>query len=196
MATRDQLDRAKGQLSQVQQQADAERQARTAAENKTQELLTQIEGLKTQQTERGLMLTLSGSVLFASGKSQLLPASRRRLGEVAKALKEDKRSLLIVGHTDASGSDELNRKLSEDRAKAVRTYLVSQGIETDRIRAEGMGETQPIADNTSPEGRANNRRVEIVLENTGGSQGPTPSSGSQGGGMQQESAPKGKTPSK
>jgi outer membrane protein OmpA-like peptidoglycan-associated protein len=189
VATRQQLDRTKGQLTAAQQQAEAERQARTAAENKTQELLGQIEGIKTAQTERGLMLTLSGSVLFASGKSQLLPTSKRRLADVAKALKEDKRSMIVVGHTDATGSDEKNRKLSEDRANAVRHYLVSQGIEDKRIRAEGMGETQPIADNTSPEGRANNRRVEIILENMGGAGGMgTPSSGGmqQGGGTMQQ----------
>src|SRR6185369_14983622 len=112
-----------------------------------------------------LVLTLSGSVLFASGKSVLLPMALTRLSEAAKALKEDGRSITIIGHTDSQGSDESNQKLSVARAEAVRKYFVTQGLPGDRVKAEGAGESQPIADNATPEGRANNRRVEIVLEN-------------------------------
>ncbi|HVH46952.1 MAG TPA: OmpA family protein [Labilithrix sp.] len=164
-ATRAELERAKGALTIAQQEAEAQRQARTAAEAK----VTQIEGIQAQQSERGLVLTLSGSILFPSGKSELLPSAKERLTEVAKALKDDNRSLLVVGHTDAQGSDAANEKLSEDRAKAVRVFLISQGIEDQRVRSEGMGESQPVADNASAEGRANNRRVEIVLEKSPGS---------------------------
>lgn len=165
MVTRDELARAKGALSAAQQEAEAQRQARTAAEEK----MKQLEGVRAEESQRGLVLTLSGSVLFPSAKSELLASAKDRLAEVAKALKEDQRTLLIVGHTDSSGSDAANEKLSEDRAKAVRIYLISQGIEEQRIRSEGMGESQPVADNTSAEGRANNRRVEIVLEKSPGS---------------------------
>jgi outer membrane protein OmpA-like peptidoglycan-associated protein len=180
MATRMQLDNTKGQLSIAQQEAEAQRQARTAADQKTQDLLSQIQGLKSAQTERGLVLTISGSVLFASGKSELLGAAKTRLGEVGKALKEDKHNIVVVGHTDSTGGEELNQRLSEARAKAVRTYLVSQGIEDGRIRSEGLGESQPVADNKGPEGRANNRRVEIILEN-GGQAGPAGPRQQQGG---------------
>lgn len=165
MVTREELERAKGALTQAQQEAAAQRQARTEAEEKVK----QLEGVRAQESQRGLVLTLSGSVLFPSGKSSLLESAKDRLGEVAKALKDDTRTLLIVGHTDSSGSHAVNEKLSEDRAKAVRVYLISQGIPEERIRSEGMGESQPVADNTSAEGRANNRRVEIVLEKSPGS---------------------------
>jgi outer membrane protein OmpA-like peptidoglycan-associated protein len=71
--------------------------------------------------------------------------------------------MVVEGHTDSQGSDDLNLKLSEDRAAAVRDYLVSRGVAADRLSAVGVGEKRPIADNTSAEGRANNRRVEIVI---------------------------------
>jgi hypothetical protein len=77
--------------------------------------------------------------------------------------------MLVVGHTDSQGSDKANDKLSAARAGAVREYLVGEGIEDDRIRSEGVGKKQPIAENTTAEGRANNRRVEIILEASPGS---------------------------
>jgi outer membrane protein OmpA-like peptidoglycan-associated protein len=110
------------------------------------------------------VITLSGSVLFATGKSELLATASARLGEVADALADQpERGITVVGHTDAQGDDSYNLKLSERRAEAVRTYLISRGIAADRVKAVGRGKTEPIADNNSPEGRANNRRVEIVL---------------------------------
>jgi outer membrane protein OmpA-like peptidoglycan-associated protein len=174
VATRMQLDSAKSQLSIAQQEAEAQRAAKAAADEKTQQMLSQIQGLQAQKTDRGLVVTISGSVLFTTGKSELLGPAKKRLADVANALKETKSPLIVVGHTDSTGSDETNQRLSEQRAKAVRQYLVSQGIEDGRIRAEGMGESQPIADNTTPEGRANNRRVEIIVENSG-QQGSQPS---------------------
>jgi outer membrane protein OmpA-like peptidoglycan-associated protein len=165
VALREQLERAKGALTIAQQEAEAQRQAREAAEAK----VAQIEGVQAQKSEKGLVLTISGSVLFPSGKSELLPSAKDRLAEVARALKDDKRSLLVVGHTDAQGSDKANEKLSDARARVVRDYLVSEGIEDDRIRSEGVGKSQPVAENTTAEGRANNRRVEIILEASPGS---------------------------
>lgn len=177
LATKNQLDQTKTALSNAQRETEAERQARVAADQKAQDALSQIAGLKAEQSERGLKLTLSGSVLFASNKSELLPAAKKSLADVAKALKQDKRDFTIVGHTDSSGSDELNNRLSDARANSVRTYLVSQGIDGSRVRAEGAGETQPVADNSTPEGRANNRRVEIILENNSGGQNGMSSGG-------------------
>lgn len=167
------LKNVRAQLAQAQQQELAagrrevasERQARASAEQKTKDALATIAGMKATESDRGLVLTLSGSVLFATGKSVLLPAAQTRLDEAAKALKDDNRSLVIVGHTDSVGADEMNQKLSLARAEAVRTYLVKQGVAGDRVKAEGAGESQPIADNATAEGRANNRRVEIILEN-------------------------------
>jgi outer membrane protein OmpA-like peptidoglycan-associated protein len=165
LAAREKLEREKGALSAAQQESEARRQAREAAEAK----ISQIEGVQAQKTDKGLVLTISGSVLFPTGKSELLPAAKERLADVAKALKDDKGTLLVVGHTDSQGSHDTNERLSEARAKAVRNYLVGEGIEDERIRSEGMGESMPIAENTTPEGRATNRRVEIILEASPGS---------------------------
>jgi outer membrane protein OmpA-like peptidoglycan-associated protein len=165
VATREQLEREKGALTIAQREAEAQRQAREAAEAK----VADIEGIQARKSEKGLVLTISGSVLFPSGKSELLPSAKERLSEVAKALKDDRRTLLVVGHTDSRGADEANERLSGSRASAVRSYLVSEGIDDDRIRSEGMGESEPVADNATAEGRANNRRVEIVVEASPGS---------------------------
>jgi outer membrane protein OmpA-like peptidoglycan-associated protein len=119
-----------------------------------------------KQESRGMVITLSGSVLFMSGKSELLPAAQLKLDEVATSLTEqDPESKMVVeGHTDSQGALSFNQKLSQDRAQAVRDYLVSRGIAADRITAEGFGPTRTIGDNATPEGRANNRRVEIVVK--------------------------------
>ena len=115
---------------------------------------------------RGLVITLAGGVLFTSGKSDLLPTAQVKLNEVAKALTEqDPESRMSVeGFTDSQGTPAYNQDLSQKRAQSVRDYLVSRGIASDRITAEGFGLNRAIADNHTPEGRANNRRVEIVVK--------------------------------
>ena len=121
---------------------------------------------------RGLVITLSGAVLFASGESTLLPIARERLDEVAQALETytGTEPILVEGHTDSRGSARRNEELSRLRAEAVRDYLLSRGIPSERIRAVGVGPSRPVADNATPEGRANNRRVEIVIP---GARAPT-----------------------
>jgi outer membrane protein OmpA-like peptidoglycan-associated protein len=120
---------------------------------------------------RGTVITLPGGVLFASGKSTLLPSAEAKLTQVANALvtSDPDSAMVVEGHTDSQGSEQFNQRLSEKRAQAVRSYLVSHGVAPDRISAQGLGEDNPIADNDSPEGRANNRRVEIVVQPTAGS---------------------------
>jgi outer membrane protein OmpA-like peptidoglycan-associated protein len=118
-----------------------------------------------KEEARGLVITLNGSVLFATGESTLLPIAKDRLHEVALALIDNSGSKIVVeGHTDAIGSQSRNEELSRRRAEAVRDYLVAEGIEVHRITAIGVGPNRPIADNKTPEGRANNRRVEIVVQ--------------------------------
>jgi len=119
-----------------------------------------------KQEARGMVITLSGSVLFASAKSDLLPEAQLKLNDVANALiKEDPLSKIVVeGHTDSQGGVPYNQELSQKRAQAVRDYLVSRGIAGDRVTSQGFGPSRSIADNKSPEGRANNRRVEIVVQ--------------------------------
>jgi OOP family OmpA-OmpF porin len=86
------------------------------------------------------------------------------LREVAVALQKDPRHITDVGHTDAKGSAASNQQLSENRANAVRTFLSKEGVPADRLSTVGMGESEPIADNETTEGRANNRRVELIIE--------------------------------
>ena len=117
-----------------------------------------------KEEARGLVITLSGSVLFASNKSELLPAAQDRLTHVADALLATKeRKLTVDGYTDSQGSSSYNLELSQKRADAVRMFLVSRGYPGELIQAHGIGEDSPVASNANAEGRANNRRVEIVV---------------------------------
>src|SRR6187402_445386 len=118
-----------------------------------------------KEEARGMVITLSGQVLFVTGKSELLPAARDQLDQVAAALQDqgEIKPMVVEGYTDSVGSDATNLKLSKDRAEAVRTYLVSKGVSGDKITSVGKGKANPVASNDTPEGRANNRRVEIVV---------------------------------
>ena len=103
-------------------------------------------------------------ILFITGSFKLLPSSNLGLNDVVKIMKEDADLVVAIdGHTDNVGGDEYNQKLSEDRAAAVKNYLISKGIEESRITSAGHGETMPIADNNTAEGRKKNRRVEMKL---------------------------------
>lgn len=145
-----------------QERAEAERRARRAAAD-----LARIASVK--QEPRGMVITLSGGVLFASAKYDLLPQAQAKLSEVADVLtKQDPDSrILVQGYTDSQGSASFNQDLSQHRAEAVRAYLVAHGIASDRVTAQGFGPGNPVADNASPEGRADNRRVEIVVQPKG-----------------------------
>lgn len=158
-----QLNQTREQLEQEKQARALAEQQRAAAELTMHDALAKIAQVK--EEARGTVITLSGSVLFQSGKSDLLPAAQSRLGPVADALQGmPNRKILVQGHTDSRGSADHNQQLSVRRADTVRTFLVDHGIDAARVRSEGLGPTQPVADNTSAEGRANNRRVEIILE--------------------------------
>lgn len=156
------LARARQQLAtlqtEVQRRQEAERRAATASSE-----LAKFASVK--QDTRGMVIILSESVLFRFGKSDLLPTARRKLDEVATALtqQDPTAKILVEGHTDSIGKVSANQELSGERAQAVRDYLVSRGVAADRITAEGFGPSRPLADNRSPEGRANNRRVEIIV---------------------------------
>ena len=165
--------KAEGQVVKTQQELDAERAARITAEAARKRAEAQLQSAlrsladlaKVKEEPRGLVITLNGSVLFATNKSALLPAAQTKLDEVAKALMDlgNGQTIVVEGHTDSEGADEPNMTLSRARAQAVRDHLVSRGVPQDRISSVGKGEGTPIADNTSAEGRANNRRVEIVI---------------------------------
>jgi outer membrane protein OmpA-like peptidoglycan-associated protein len=151
------------------QQAESMRQGKqdlSDSEKRTADALAELAKLAAvKEEERGLVVTLSGSLLFQSAKSTLLSSAQVKLDQVAKALLSVRaRNLIVEGHTDSQGSDSYNQGLSQRRADTVRDYLVQRGYPAERIQARGKGEGSPIADNASPEGRANNRRVEIIIE--------------------------------
>lgn len=109
-------------------------------------------------------ITMAADAHFDFDKSVLKPEGKAKLDDLVGKLKAVNLEVIIaIGHTDSIGSDAYNKKLSLRRANAVKAYLVSKGIEANRIYTEGKGESQPIADNKTKEGRAKNRRVEIEV---------------------------------
>ena len=158
-----QLGAERNQVNQLGTQL-AQTEARAA---RAMESLNKIAQVK--EEARGMVITLSGQVLFVTGKSELLPAARDQLDQVATALKDqaDVKPMVVEGYTDSVGSEASNLKLSKDRAESVRAYLVSKGVPADKITSVGKGKADPVASNDTPEGRANNRRVEIVVAGGG-----------------------------
>ena len=180
LQTKEELERTKSNLASSEQNAaNSAQRAATAdthaaeadqraaeAERKTKAMQLELaKWAAVKEEPRGVVITLSGSVLFASDKAALLPEAKTRLGQVTAALLETKeRRLDVQGYTDSQGKDAYNIDLSQRRADAVRMYLVSQGYPPDLIVAHGAGKSLPVADNATAEGRANNRRVEIVIQ--------------------------------
>ncbi len=112
-------------------------------------------------------VTYAADTFFDFDKSVVKPAGKAKLDDlIAKVKGINLEVIIAVGHTDSVGSDAYNQKLSVRRAEAVKAYLVSKGIEKNRIYTEGKGEKQPVADNKTKEGRAKNRRVEIEVVGT------------------------------
>jgi outer membrane protein OmpA-like peptidoglycan-associated protein len=161
LASKDQALQLQGAALQteMQRRQDAEKRAAQAAAD-----LAKFASVK--QETRGMVITLSGSVLFTSGKAELLPGAQLKLNDVATALSEQdpEATMVVEGHTDSQGGASFNQELSQRRAQSVRDYLVSRGVAADRITAQGFGPDRTVGDNATPEGRANNRRVEIVVK--------------------------------
>ena len=111
-----------------------------------------------------MVITLQGELLFKTARSDLKPAAMAKLDRIAEALKGKDQPIAITGYTDNVGALDTNLRLSQMRAESVRTYLVSKGIPRDLVTAQGRGPESPVADNESVEGRAQNRRVEIVVQ--------------------------------
>jgi outer membrane protein OmpA-like peptidoglycan-associated protein len=150
------------------QQLDAEKAARMTAEAKLAGAMKDLSTIAAVKEEaRGVVITLSGSVLFATGKYELLETAKTKLDQVAEALKAESadKKMVVEGHTDNRGSDATNQPLSLNRATAVQNYLISRGVSADRISSIGLGSSRPLLDNSNAENRANNRRVEIVIQN-------------------------------
>jgi outer membrane protein OmpA-like peptidoglycan-associated protein len=173
---KEELTDARAELATAKQSADAaavqlqaEKNARLAAEKETSDAMTELAKLakiaEVKEDERGMIVTLSGSVLFRSGEAILMPGAESKLSQVYDALSTmDPRNLVVEGHTDSQGSDQYNLGLAKLRADTVRSYLVTKGYPSGLVQSLGVGEGRPIADNATAEGRANNRRVEIVIQ--------------------------------
>lgn len=147
----------------AEQRAQQQRQAALSAQDRVRALEGQLRELQAQQTERGLLVTL-GDVLFAFDKAELSAQAAPRMDKLASFLAQfPDRKVLIEGFTDSVGNDRYNLSLSERRAQAARAALVQRGVDRARIAARGYGNRHPVASNASPEGRAMNRRVEIVI---------------------------------
>jgi outer membrane protein OmpA-like peptidoglycan-associated protein len=160
------------QLSQAQTRVSTSEQQRKDAEAREREImerLTAANAGNVRQESRGTVVTMPGEVLFTVGKSTLLPSAQSKLDDVAKVLSEIEGRATIEGYTDSTGSDATNQRLSQQRAEAVRDYLVSKGVKRERIEARGFGEDRPMTSNATASGRAMNRRVEIVIHQRSGS---------------------------
>jgi outer membrane protein OmpA-like peptidoglycan-associated protein len=119
---------------------------------------------ETKRTEQGIVTQLKSDILFDSGKSDLKPkaiSSISQLGEILKKYPEN--VITVKGHTDDQGSDDVNKSLSEKRAENVKSQLVKVGVPVATVSIVGMGESVPLADNKSSEGRSKNRRVEVEI---------------------------------
>ncbi|WP_317705469.1 OmpA family protein [Methylomarinovum caldicuralii] len=121
-------------------------------------------GVRLAREGNNLRLIMPGNITFATNSSEIAPQFYSTLNAIALVLREYPETLIeITGHTDSTGSEEYNLQLSQRRAQAVAQYLIAQGVAPNRIIARGMGESMPIADNSTPQGRAMNRRVEIRI---------------------------------
>ena len=176
-------DAARAAAIQQQQQlaAEAQQAKQTAqqAESEKTELRERLRAqlnsiLETRETQRGLIVNIN-DVLFDFNKYTLKPGSREKLAKVAGILLAyPGLKVQLEGHTDSVGSDEYNQVLSQQRADAVRGYLVSQGVAQDTVTAMGLGKADPVADNNTAAGRQQNRRVDMVVSGQPIGVGTTP----------------------
>jgi len=163
--TQQDLGRTQMQLQVQQQTADQQAQKLRALEanlKDARDTIAKIAAVK--DDERGMVITLQGEVLFQTGKWDLKPGAMAKLDEIATALKGKEQPITVYGYTDNVGTVDNNMVLSQHRADSVRSYLISKGLPQDLLSAQGKGPDSPISDNTSIEGRAQNRRVEIVVQ--------------------------------
>jgi outer membrane protein OmpA-like peptidoglycan-associated protein len=156
----------------VTQEADSLRRVAEQANERLNAALTQLRTLVTEitnlrETTRGLVISLS-DILFDVDKATLRGGAEQNVRRIAAILNQyPEHQIAVEGHTDATGGDAYNQKLSEDRAAAVRLSLVAGGIDPARITSRGYGKAQPVATNDTPEGRQQNRRVEVIVLGAG-----------------------------
>ncbi len=150
--------------------AEAER-LKKEAERKFSKLQSSL--IKVSKDARGTIISMS-DILFETGKAALTPKLETNLAKIAGILTVFKNSnVLIEGHTDNTGSEEFNQVLSEKRAESVKKFLIEQGVAEERLKAVGYGFSRPVADNSTKEGRAKNRRVDLIVQDIKPEKGTT-----------------------
>lgn len=133
-------------------------------DKQAEELQRDMQNARVERVGEGIKITFDAGILFDTNKSDLRAASMSEIQKMAEVLKKyPDTNVLVEGHTDNTGSDAINQPLSERRAQAVSNYTTAQGVDAARITTKGYGSSQPIADNTTAEGRQANRRVEIAI---------------------------------
>jgi outer membrane protein OmpA-like peptidoglycan-associated protein len=167
----EEIGRARSELARARTELASERQARVAAESREHEALQRLAeaaALSVKEESRGTVIVLPGNVLFTSGEYQLTTEAQQKLALIADTLRPQAKNheIVVEGHTDSKGTPTSNQMLSESRARAVMEFLVARGVPGTAITSVGIGQSRPIADNASPTGRANNRRVEIIIKPT------------------------------
>src|SRR5580658_390569 len=171
-SARGQLDQTKQALNKTQDQLQAEKATADEQRKKLADLEAKLKDARdtiakiaaVKDDDRGMVITLQGEVLFATGKYELKGGAMAKLDQIAEALRGKEQPMVVFGFTDNIGTRDNNMELSQRRATSVRDYLVSKGIPQDLISAQGKGPDVPVSDNNSVEGRAANRRVEIVVQ--------------------------------
>ncbi|MGI4827160.1 MAG: OmpA family protein, partial [Janthinobacterium lividum] len=163
-----QRDQALSATAQAQAAADLARQNAAANQETAAALRAKLRAqlnavLETRESARGLIVNVSG-VLFDTGKSTLKTNAKLRLTRVATILSlYPSLKLQVEGYTDSTGSQELNQKLSEERAQAVADFLTANGVSSTNLTSTGLGESNPVATNATAAGRTKNRRVNLVV---------------------------------
>lgn len=127
---------------------------------------------ETKRTDQGILMTLKGNILFSTNSATLQSEALSTVNQITDVLKKyPENRLVVVGHTDSTGNNDHNQRLSEQRAQSVRVAMISNGITSSSVEAIGVGPSQPVAANTNEEGRAKNRRVELHIS---GGEAPAP----------------------
>jgi outer membrane protein OmpA-like peptidoglycan-associated protein len=133
-------------------------------DQQAKEIKQNIPGAVVERVGEGIQVTFESGLLFDYDSDRIKPAAAQNLRNLAQSLNNyPNTDLVIVGHTDATGSDQYNADLSQRRARAAATYLASLGVNSGRLRTYGRGETEPVADNSNETGRQQNRRVEVAI---------------------------------
>jgi len=165
--TQERYEETRQTKEELAQQLEELRREKQKLQNELNDMSGQLEGLaEVVRKKDELVLTISGSVLFETNESELMSAAKKKLERVASVLQDRDgwKKVVVVGHTDSRGPEDYNQKLSQERARSVRQYLVDKGMDASAIAAEGEGEGDPIATNETPAGRARNRRVELRIK--------------------------------